>query len=73
MIAADLIIGAPVGRTQIDVFVLAVLKTECDSNKAARRAGGASGRTSRQVYFDRAIVKEPFPGFTAFLLKKGVS
>src|SRR5207247_5651170 len=57
MIAADLVIGAAVGRTQVDVFELAVLKTEGDSNKAARAAGGAGGGTPRQFRVDRAIVK----------------
>src|SRR5260370_10618859 len=45
MIAADLVIGAAVGRTQVDVLELAVPKTEGDSNKAARGAGGASRGT----------------------------
>jgi hypothetical protein len=45
MIAADLVIGAAVGRTQIDILELTVLETEGDSNKAARVAGStATGR-----------------------------
>src|SRR5881409_1514721 len=57
MIAADLVIRPAVGGTQVDVLVLAVLKTESDSNETARAAGGARGGTPRQFYLDRAVVK----------------
>src|SRR5260370_41455902 len=56
MIATDLVIGAAVGRTQVDVLELAVLKTESDSNKAARATGGGGG-TPPQFHLDPAIVK----------------
>src|SRR5258707_1086833 len=36
MIAADLVIGAAVSRSQINVLELTVLKTKGNSNKAAR-------------------------------------
>lgn len=58
MIAADLVIGAAVGRTQIDVLELAALKTEGDSNTSARGAWGAGGGTPRQFHVDRAVVKD---------------
>ena len=60
MIAADLVIGPAVGRPQIDVFELIVLKTEGDSNKAARAggAGGGGSGTARQLHLDRAVVKD---------------
>src|SRR5216684_2993580 len=47
MIAADLIIGPAVGRTQVDVLVLVALKTEGDSNETARTPSNARSGTSR--------------------------
>src|SRR6185503_5666564 len=49
MIAAHLVIGAAVGRPQIDVLELIVLKTEGDANEAARGGGRAAGGTPRQL------------------------
>jgi len=45
MIAADLVIGAAVRRTEIDVLELAILKMEGDA-KAARGTVGPDGGTS---------------------------
>src|SRR5712692_854425 len=56
MIAADLIIGSAGGGTQVDVLVLAVLKTEGDSNETAR-VRGPRGGTPRHFHLYRAVVK----------------
>jgi hypothetical protein len=58
VVAADLVVGAAVGRPQVDVLELAVLKTEGDANKAACAAGGAAGGTPGQFHRDCAIVKD---------------
>jgi hypothetical protein len=49
MIAADLVVGAAVSRSQINVLELTVLKTKGNSNKAARGTGGAPGRDALPI------------------------
>ena len=57
MIAADLVVGATVGRAQVDVFVLAVLHAECNSNETACTGIGAACGTPGKVYLNLSIVK----------------
>jgi hypothetical protein len=61
MVSPDLIVGPSVGRAQIDVLELVVLKTEGDSNETAGGGEGALGRPSRQLHLNLAVVKDrPF-------------
>src|SRR5262249_50601543 len=57
MITANLIVGAAVCGTQVDVLVLVALHAEGDSYKAACAAGGAPGRSPRQFHLDLSLVK----------------
>jgi hypothetical protein len=57
VIAADLVVGAPVRWSQIDVFVTVTLKPGRNSDEAAGVWTGIGCRLAGEQYFDRAVMK----------------
>src|SRR5262245_52030921 len=57
MIPANLVVGSAVGGAQVNVFVLAVLQSEGDSNKSACAFAHTHCGTSCQFHFDLSVVK----------------
>jgi hypothetical protein len=57
VIAAHLVVGAAVGRAEVDVFESAVAHPEGDADEPTCAAGRSLGRTAGQLKVDRAVVK----------------
>src|SRR5262245_30602560 len=57
VVAAHLIVGAPVGRPKIDVLEAIVLQAEGDADESSRRRTGAGSRKSGNLGLDRAVLK----------------
>jgi len=58
VIPPDLVVGAAVGRPEIDVFVASIrLQPEGDADEPARPAARACGRLAGQIHFDGPVTK----------------
>jgi len=57
VITADLVVGASVRWSQIDVFVTVTLQPERNSDEAAGIWTGIGCRLAGEQYFDRAVMK----------------
>src|SRR5580765_8412405 len=57
MIAAHLVVGAAVGRTQVDVFEAPIAQAKGDPNESASVRGRARSGPAGKFYLDGAVVK----------------
>src|ERR1051326_2643744 len=57
VVAAHLILSAPVGGPQVDVLKLAVVHSECDPDETTGARDRITGGTSRQFQFNLSVVK----------------